>query len=110
MNLLFDFTVDKATATIYVAREFAAELDLVWDAWTKAEMLEQWMAPKPWRIQTKEMDFREGGRWLYVMVSPSLTVGGGFVLPRARLRGASRRRSLSLMGSSASQPEPSLIA
>jgi uncharacterized protein YndB with AHSA1/START domain len=70
MNLLFDFTVDKATATIYVTREFAADLDLVWDAFTKAEILDQWMGPKPWRVQTKEMDFREGGRWLFTMVSP----------------------------------------
>ncbi|HET9825420.1 MAG TPA: SRPBCC domain-containing protein, partial [Chitinophagaceae bacterium] len=69
-NLLFDFTVDKATATIHITREFAADLDLVWDAWTKAEMLDQWMGPKPWRAQTKEMDFREGGRWLYAMISP----------------------------------------
>ena len=70
MNLLFDFTVDKATATITITREFAAGLDLVWDAFTKAEILDQWMGPKPWRVQTKEMDFREGGRWLYAMVSP----------------------------------------
>jgi uncharacterized protein YndB with AHSA1/START domain len=70
MNLLFDFTIDKATATIYVTREFAADLDLVWDAFTKAEILDQWMGPKPWRVQTKEMDFREGGRWLYAMISP----------------------------------------
>jgi len=70
MNLLFDFTVDKATATIYVTREFAADLDLVWDAFTKSEILDQWSAPKPWSVRTKEMDFREGGRWLYAMVSP----------------------------------------
>ena len=70
MNLLFDFTVDKATSTIQVTREFAADLDLVWDAWTKAEMLDQWMGPKPFRVQTKEMDFREGGRWLYAMITP----------------------------------------
>ena len=70
MNLLFDFTVDKATNTIHITREFAADLDLVWDAFTKAEMLDQWTAPKPWRVRTKEMDFREGGRWLYAMVSP----------------------------------------
>jgi uncharacterized protein YndB with AHSA1/START domain len=70
MNLLFDFTVDKATATIYVTREFAADLDLVWDAFTKAEILDKWMGPKPYRVQTKEMDFREGGRWLYAMISP----------------------------------------
>ena len=69
MNLLFDFTVDKATATIHITREFAADLDLVWDAFTKAEILDQWMGPKPWRVQTKEMDFRVGGRWLYTMIS-----------------------------------------
>jgi PhnB protein len=69
MNLLFDFTVDKATKTIHITREFAADLDLVWDAFTKAEILDQWYAPKPFRARTKEMDFREGGRWLYAMVS-----------------------------------------
>ena len=74
MNLLFDFTVDRDTATIHITREFAADLDLVWDAFTKAEMLDQWMGPKPWRVQTKEMDFREGGRWLYAMVSPENVV------------------------------------
>src|SRR6202021_195042 len=70
MNLLFDFTVDKATNTIYVTREFAADLDLVWDAFTKSEILDQWTAPKPFKVRTKEMEFREGGRWLYTMVSP----------------------------------------
>ena len=70
MNLLFDFNVDKDKSTIYITREFAADLDLVWDAFTKAEMLDQWMGPKPYRVQTKEMDFREGGRWLFAMVSP----------------------------------------
>jgi PhnB protein len=80
MNLLFDFTVDKATATIHVTREFAADLDLVWDAFTKAEILDQWMGPKPWRVQTKEMDFREGGRWLYTMISPENEVPTRFSL------------------------------
>ncbi len=70
MNLLFDFTVDKATSTIFVTREFAADLDLVWDAFTNAEILDKWMGPKPYRVQTKEMDFRVGGRWLYAMMSP----------------------------------------
>lgn len=70
MNLLFDFTVDKDTHTIYITREFAAGIDLVWDAFTKADILDQWSAPKPWKAHTKEMDFRDGGRWLYAMVSP----------------------------------------
>ena len=69
-NLAFDFTVDKENKTITVKREFAAELPLVWDAYTKSEYLDQWWAPKPWRSKTKRMDFREGGQWLYAMVGP----------------------------------------
>src|SRR6185312_5711006 len=80
MNLLFDFTVDKASKTIYMTREFAADLDLVWDAFTKAEILDRWSAPKPLRAHTKEMDFREGGRWLYCMISPeNVTIGWSMV-------------------------------
>jgi uncharacterized protein YndB with AHSA1/START domain len=77
--MLFDFTVDKATKTIHITREFAADLDLVWDAFTKAELLDQWMAPKPLRAETKEMDFREGGRWLYAMISPENVARWGLV-------------------------------
>ena len=69
-NLLFDFTVDKATKTITINRGFAAELSLVWDAFTKQEILDQWWAPKPWSSKTKYMDFKVGGRRFYAMVSP----------------------------------------
>ena len=69
-NLFFDFSVNKDTNTINVKREFAADLPLVWDAWTKPELLDQWFAPKPYRTRTKSMDFREGGAWLYAMISP----------------------------------------
>lgn len=69
-TLLFDFSVDKENNTILVKREFAARLELVWDAWTKPELLDKWWAPKPYRTETKSMDFREGGIWLYAMISP----------------------------------------
>lgn len=69
-SLLFDFTVDKASKTVFVTREFAAGLSLVWDAFTKQEILDQWWAPKPWMSKTKIMDFNEGGRRFYAMVSP----------------------------------------
>ncbi len=69
-NLAFDFSVNKENNTITVKREFAAELPLVWDAYTKSEILDQWWAPKPWKARTKRMDFREGGHWLYAMVGP----------------------------------------
>lgn len=69
-NLLFDFSVNKENKTIHVKREFAANLGLVWDAWTKPEFLDLWWAPKPYRTQTKYMDFKEGGFWFYAMLSP----------------------------------------
>jgi len=69
-NLLFDFTVDKITKTVFINREFAAELSLVWDAFTKPEILDQWVAPKPWLSKTKYMNFKVGGRRFYAMVSP----------------------------------------
>ena len=69
-NLLFDFTVDKATKTVFVNREFAADRSLVWDAFTKQEILDQWIAPKPMTSKTKYMDFRVGGKRFYAMVSP----------------------------------------
>jgi uncharacterized protein YndB with AHSA1/START domain len=77
--ILFNFTVDRATKTIHITREFAADLDVVWDAFTKAEILDQWMGPKPYQVRTKKMDFREGGRWLYAMVSPENIVGWSLV-------------------------------
>ena len=69
-NLLFDFTVDKSKKTVIITREFDADLSLVWDAFTKKEILDQWWAPKPFSSKTKVMDFKVGGRRFYAMVSP----------------------------------------
>ncbi|MBK7357692.1 MAG: SRPBCC domain-containing protein [Saprospiraceae bacterium] len=69
-HLNFEFKVDKSTKTVLVTREFNAELSLVWDAFTKKEILDQWWAPKPFESKTKIMDFKVGGRRFYAMVSP----------------------------------------
>ncbi len=69
-DLLFDFTVDKPAKTVSIIREFDADLSLVWDAYTKQEILDQWWAPKPWSSKTKVMNFEPGGRRFYAMVSP----------------------------------------
>ncbi|MEX0968018.1 MAG: SRPBCC domain-containing protein [Bacteroidia bacterium] len=69
-TLFMDFSVDKEENQINVKREFAAPLKNVWAAWTESELLDQWWAPKPYKTKTKSMDFREGGMWLYAMVSP----------------------------------------
>ncbi len=53
--LQFDFIVNKEKKTINIHREFAADLDLVWAAWTEADILDQWWAPKPYRNKTKNI-------------------------------------------------------
>lgn len=70
MNNNFSFAVDKATKTVKIKMEFAADQSLVWDAFTKAELLDKWMAPKPWTSKTKYMNFEVGGQRFYAMVSP----------------------------------------
>ena len=65
------FTKDVANKKIDVAREFAAPIEKTWKAWTDHKLLDQWWAPKPWRAETKTMDFKEGGHWLYSMVGPA---------------------------------------
>ena len=67
---LFDFSVDKENKTVYMVREFNAGLDLVWAAWTTAELLDKWWGPKPMVTKTKVMNFEAGGRRFFAMVSP----------------------------------------
>ena len=69
-DLQFDLTVDKEAKTVFITREFDADLALVWDAFTKPEILDQWVAPRPFTAKTKYMDFKVGGRRFYAMVSP----------------------------------------
>jgi uncharacterized glyoxalase superfamily protein PhnB/uncharacterized protein YndB with AHSA1/START domain len=70
-SLLFNFEVDKANKQIKIQRNFQAPKDLVWAAWTEADLLDQWWAPKPYEAKTVSLDFKEGGRWFYYMLSPA---------------------------------------
>ena len=65
-----DFIVNKEAKTVSITKEFDAPRDLVWDAYTKPELLDKWWAPKPLTSRTKEMDFKVGGKRFYAMVTP----------------------------------------
>lgn len=69
-DLMFDFTVDKEAKKVYIQREFAAELALVWEAFTTAALLDRWVAPAPAQARTKYMNFEVGGARLYAMILP----------------------------------------
>src|SRR6478672_10719844 len=65
-----EFIVNKEKQTVSITKEFDAPRELVWDAYTKPEILDQWWAPKPLSSRTKAMDFKVGGRRFYAMVTP----------------------------------------
>ena len=65
-----EFIVNKETKTVSITKEFNAPRELVWDAYTKPEILDQWWAPRPLTSRTTVMDFQVGGRRFYAMVSP----------------------------------------
>ncbi len=44
--------------------------ELVWRAWTEAELLKQWFCPLPWKTIDAELDLRPGGAFRTTMQSP----------------------------------------
>ncbi|MBP7513482.1 MAG: SRPBCC domain-containing protein [Flavobacteriales bacterium] len=67
---IFNFIVSKDDRTVTIERSFEAPIDPVWAAFTKAEILDRWWAPRPYASRTKHMDFKVGGSRFYAMVGP----------------------------------------
>lgn len=65
-----DITTDKAKGIFQAKRILNADVSLAWRAFTEPELLDQWWAPKPWKCETKSMDFKPEGKWVYDMVGP----------------------------------------
>ena len=62
---------DLANRKLHIEREFDATVEKIWKAWTDSSILDKWWAPRPWWAETKTMDFRAGGMWLYCMAGPN---------------------------------------
>lgn len=63
-------TKDLREKSILVSRVFNAPVEKVWQAHTDNEILDKWWGPSPWRAETKTMNFKAGGYWLYAMAGP----------------------------------------
>ena len=63
-------------------RSFDAPRGLVWDAWTKPELLKQWLGVRGgWTFAVCEVDLQVGGKYRYVWRGPSgaeMGMGGVF--------------------------------
>lgn len=52
---------------VVMTREVEAPRELVFDAWTKPEHVQQWMlGPSGWTMPVCEIDLRPGGAWRFV--------------------------------------------
>lgn len=55
---------------IVMSRKFAAPPSLVFEAWTKPELMRQWYAPEGWTLEGCEVDLRPGGEFRFETVKP----------------------------------------
>ncbi|MGV3479663.1 MAG: SRPBCC family protein [Sphingobium sp.] len=60
----------SARETLHLVREFDAPRNLIWLAWTKAEMLIAWLGPEEFPAIHAEQDLRVGGAWSACLKSP----------------------------------------
>lgn len=70
MNSKITFTTDEKSASIFVMKIYKAEVEKVWNHFTKADLIDLWWAPKPWKCETKELNFQPNGSWNYAMIGP----------------------------------------
>ncbi|MGK5554896.1 SRPBCC domain-containing protein [Actinomadura kijaniata] len=64
---------------IVMTRTFDAPPALVFDAWTRPELLRRWLGARGWHLTRCEVDLREGGRWRFEWAGPdgaSMANGG----------------------------------
>jgi uncharacterized protein YndB with AHSA1/START domain len=70
-NLSMSEGSSAAELELVITRVFNAPRELVFDAWTKAEHLQQWQgAPRGFTVTTEKSDIRPGGMFCICMRSP----------------------------------------
>jgi uncharacterized protein YndB with AHSA1/START domain len=68
--------VARGEQELVISREFDAPRTMVWDAYTKPELLKRWLlGPPGWVLSTCEVDLRVGGRFRWVWTGERGTMG-----------------------------------
>ncbi len=70
-----DSPAASSRRALEIERVFDAPRELVWKAWTDAEMAKRWWGPKGFTSPAAEIDFRVGGKYLLAMQSPDFNNG-----------------------------------
>ena len=67
---------------VRLTRVFDAPRTMVYDAYTKPELLKRWFGPHGYSLTVCEVDLRVGGRWRFVLEGPdgsTMGMGGVYV-------------------------------
>jgi uncharacterized protein YndB with AHSA1/START domain len=66
-------TLEVTTGTdreIIMTRVFDAPRQMVWDAFSKPELLKRWFGPRGWNLSACDVDHRVGGGFRFVLRGP----------------------------------------
>jgi uncharacterized protein YndB with AHSA1/START domain len=55
---------------IVLTRVFDAPRHMIYDAWTKPELLKRWFGPRGWSLEVCDIDLKVGGKWRFVLRGP----------------------------------------
>ncbi|BDA80270.1 ATPase [Leptospira kobayashii] len=67
----------RGETEVVVTRYFAAPRQLVFDCFTKPELMRRWLTgPEGWTVEKIENDLRVGGKYLYVFADSNGNKGG----------------------------------
>ena len=55
---------------VVLTRVFGAPRRMVWDAFTKPELLKRWFGPRGWTLDICEVDLRVGGGFRFMLCGP----------------------------------------
>ena len=55
---------------LFITREFAAPLSLVWRLWEDRDHMRRWWGPEAFQVVSLDADFRPGGKWRVHMINP----------------------------------------
>lgn len=58
-----------APRKLIIERRFNAPIERIFDAWTQAQLVEQWWGPEVMRTVVMSLDLRVGGKFFYKMTS-----------------------------------------
>jgi uncharacterized protein YndB with AHSA1/START domain len=60
---------------LVIERVFNVSREKLWQAWTQEDLIAKWWGPSGFTAPTVQIDFREGGKFLFSMASPDFFDG-----------------------------------